>query len=86
MWIIELSFTPAAERLAARPAHRVLLTQLHEQGVVKTAGPFADDSGALIVLDAPDRETVDDVIAADPYFRTEGVTIAAVREWSPILT
>lgn len=86
MWMIELSFAPAGERLAARPAHRVRLTELHGKGVVKAAGPFADDSGALILLDVPDRAAVDDVIGADPYFRTEGVTIAAIREWSPILT
>ncbi|GIE89561.1 YciI family protein [Actinoplanes regularis] len=47
MWIVELTFTEDPERLAARPAHRELLTALHEAGTVRMAGPLADDSGVL---------------------------------------
>ncbi|MER7455713.1 YciI family protein [Micromonospora sp. NPDC126480] len=86
MWIVELTFTDAPERLAARPAHRRNLTALRERGVVRMAGPLAGDSGAVIVLDAPDRATVDAVLAGDPYFTTPGVRVASVREWAPFLT
>jgi uncharacterized protein YciI len=86
MWIVELSFTDAPERLAARPAHRERLTALHAAGTVRMAGPFADDSGALIVVDVPDRTALDAVLAADPYFSTEGVAVTGVREWRPFLT
>jgi uncharacterized protein len=91
MWIIELSFSTAdaataGERLAARPAHRARLTELHGRGVVRAAGPFADNSGALIVLDVPDRAAAEAIVEADPYFRTPGVTVTALREWSPFLT
>ncbi|SEM56634.1 YciI family protein [Streptacidiphilus jiangxiensis] len=85
MWIIELAFGESAERLAARPAHRDKLTALHAQGQVLLAGPLADDSGAVIVLDVPDREAVDRILTADPYFATTGVTVVAVREWKPFL-
>ena len=86
MWIVELSFTDAPERLAARPAHRATLTDLHGAGTLRMAGPLADDSGAVILLDVPDRAAVDAVLAADPYYNTPGVTVAQVREWSPFLT
>ena len=83
MWIVELAFTEEPARLAARPAHRELLTALHEAGTVRLAGPLADDSGAVIVLDTPDPRPV---LAADPYFTTPGVTVVSVREWTPFLT
>jgi uncharacterized protein YciI len=86
VWLIELSFTAEPERLAARPAHRHRLTDLHREGVVRMAGPFADDSGAVIVIDAPDRAEVDRILAADPYFTTTGVTVLHVRDWQPFLT
>jgi uncharacterized protein YciI len=86
MWIVELSFTDEPERLAARPAHRDRLADLHRSGALRMAGPLADDSGAVIVLDVPDRSAVDAVLAADPYFTTRGVTIALIRQWIPFLT
>ena len=86
MWIVELSLAPTEERLAARPAHRQLLTGLHERGVVPMAGPFADDSGAVIVFDVRDEAAVADLLESDPYFATPGVTVASVREWRPFVT
>lgn len=86
MWIVELAFTEAPERLAARPAHRALLTALHANGVVRMSGPLADDSGAVLVFDVPDRSELDRVLAADPYFTTPGVEVTRVREWAPFLT
>jgi uncharacterized protein YciI len=85
MWIVELTFRDRPERRAARPAHRDLLTALHSAGTVRMAGPFADDSGAMIIIDAPDRQDVDALIAADPYFSTPGVTVARIRSWTPFL-
>ena len=85
MWMIELRFAPTSERLAARPAHRSHLTTLHSEGVVRMAGPFADDAGAMIIMDAPDRASIDAILAADPYFATAGVGVVRIREWNPFL-
>jgi uncharacterized protein YciI len=86
MWIVELAFTDAPERLAARPAHRELLTARHAEGTVRMCGPLADDSGAVLIFDVPDRGALDDLLAADPYFSTPGVEVVRVREWAPFLT
>jgi len=86
MWIVELSFSGAPERVAARPAHRERLTELHRAGEVRMAGPWADDAGALIVFDVPDKATLDTLLAADPYFTTSGVEVTAKREWRPFLS
>nr|WP_296064946.1 YciI family protein [uncultured Actinoplanes sp.] len=85
MWIIELGFLPTPQRLAARPAHRSRLTTLHADGIVRMAGPLANDGGAVIVVDVPGRTEVDALIAADPYFGTAGVEVARVRQWHPFL-
>ncbi len=84
MICIELSFTDDLARLDARPAHRRRLEQLHTEGVLVAAGPWDDDTGALLVLDIEDSE-VDAIIAADPYFATPGVKVESVRTWRPVV-
>ncbi|MBF9135438.1 hypothetical protein I0C86_42050 [Plantactinospora sp. S1510] len=84
MIVVELSFTDDPARLAARPAHRELLTRLHAEGRIVAAGPWRDDSGALLLFDA-DEPAVREILATDPYYRTPGVTVAGVRQWQPIV-
>ena len=84
MLVVELAFTPAPERLAARPAHRAALARLRTEGKLLAAGPWADDAGALLVF-ALERAELDQVMDEDPYFRrTPGVEVRSVREWAPI--
>jgi uncharacterized protein YciI len=85
MFVVELAFDDSSDRLAARPAHRQRLQALHDDGVVVMAGPFADESGALLVFDVSDAEELTRLIDADPYFRTAGVTVVRRQEWSPFL-
>ncbi|MEU7850480.1 YciI family protein [Micromonospora parva] len=85
MFVLELSFGDQPDRLAARPAHRERLQALHRAGTVVMAGPFPDDSGALLIFDVPDAEAFAAIVAEDPYYRTPGVTIVSQREWSPII-
>ena len=90
MWIIELRFSAAdathtAARLAARPAHRDRLAGHHAAGRLLAAGPFADDSGALLVFDVADRAELDRVLDADPYYGLPGVEVTSIREWRPVV-
>lgn len=85
MLVVELAFTPAPERLTARPAHRETLTRLHGEGKLVAAGPWADDRGALLVF-AVDRPELEEILKGDPYYRgTPGVEVRAIREWSPVV-
>ena len=84
MIAIELAFTDDPRRLEARPAHRQLLTELHAAGRLVMAGPWADDSGALLILDT-DEEGAEEILAADPYYQAPGVTVVAVRAWRPVV-
>ncbi|WP_433129794.1 YciI family protein [Micromonospora sp. CA-240977] len=85
MFILELSFGDEPDRLAARPAHRERLQALRQEGRLAMAGPFADDSGALLIFDVPDAGAFAAIVAEGPYYRTPGVTIVRQREWSPIV-
>ncbi|TRO55981.1 MULTISPECIES: YciI family protein [unclassified Streptomyces] len=84
MMILELAFTASPERLAARPAHRSFLARLHEEGRLLAAGPWADDSGALLVFDV-ERVELGRLLDADPYYRTQGVEVVGIREWAPVV-
>ena len=83
MYVIELAFVDDPRRLEARPAHRERLARLHAEGRLVLSGPWVDDSGALLIVDT-DRNGVDEIIAADEYYRTPGVTIVSGREWNPL--
>lgn len=69
-----------AKRMEVRPRHLERLKALNEQGRVILAGPCpknADDTaqgfyGSLLVLDFPDRATLDAWLAEEPYL-LEGV-------------
>ena len=81
---IELSFTDDPARLAARPAHRQQLQELHARGVLLAAGPWDDDSGAILLLET-DQAGARAVLEADPYFTTAGVKVMSIRDWRPVV-
>jgi len=84
MVCIELAFGNDPRRLQARTAHRQRLAELHQRGVVAAAGPWRDDSGALLFfrLDEPGARAE---IEADPYYTAPGVRIVSIRMWAPVV-
>jgi uncharacterized protein len=84
MFVLELSFDDDSRRLAARPAHRQRLADLYAEGRLLAAGPWEDDSGAMLVFRA-DREGVQEIMSADPYYSTPGVTVVSLRRWQPVV-
>jgi uncharacterized protein YciI len=83
MIVVELDFSSDPRRLEARPAHRVRLERLHSEGKLVMAGPWDDDSGALLVFDVNPAD-LDELLAADPYFTTPGVLVLSRRMWDPL--
>jgi uncharacterized protein len=85
MIALHLAFTPDSEaRLALRPAHREKLAALLDRGKLLAAGPFGDESGALLLFSA-DRPEVEAALADDPYYSVPGVTVVSLADWSPVL-
>lgn len=83
MYAVQLAFSEDPARLELRPAHRERLADLAGHGRLLAAGPWSDDSGALLVFIGT-REDVDAILAADPYYSTPGVTVTSVEEWNPV--
>ncbi len=84
MIVLELKFEATVERLDARPAHRDVLERLKGAGTLVAAGPWSDDSGALLVFDT-DEAMLSTIIDEDAYYSVHGVSIVSIREWSPIV-
>jgi len=85
MIAVQVAFAPEAEaRLAHRPQHRERLAALLAEGTLIAAGPYADESDALLLFDA-DRAAVEAAIADDPYYRADGVTVVSIADWSPVI-
>jgi uncharacterized protein YciI len=83
MYAVQLTFTDDPARLELRPAHRERLAAHAAAGRLLAAGPWSDDSGALLVFLVQGRDELDALMADDPYYTAPGVT-AAVHEWNPV--
>lgn len=84
-YVMHLAFGDDPRRLAARPAHRDHLRRLKEDGRLVTAGPWADDSGALHVYEVADEAELRAILREDPYTAVDGYEIVLLKEWTPIL-
>jgi uncharacterized protein YciI len=84
MYAVQLAFSENPDRLEHRPAHRERLAALAVEGKVLAAGPWTDESGALLVFSVDTRAELDAILAADAYYTAPGVTVASVQEWKPV--
>ncbi len=80
-----VTFGDAEKRLEARPRHRAYLQQLLAEGRLHESGPWADDSGALIIYEAADQTEAQSLLDADPYTAVDGIiTDVRLLEWNRI--
>jgi uncharacterized protein YciI len=84
MYAVQLAFSDDPARLEGRPAHREKLAAHVAAGRLLAAGPFSDESGALLVFLVDDRAAIDEILADDPYYSGPGVTVAGVHESNPV--
>jgi uncharacterized protein len=68
-----------------RPEHRRYLASLRERGQLVAAGPFTDDSGALIVYEAASREEAERLLQGDPFFHNAVFLTYQLRPWDPVI-
>jgi len=84
LFALQLTFTDNERRMQVRPAHREYLTTLRAAGKLLSAGPFADQSGALLIYDVADETEMREIIANDPYTSADVYEIASLQEWQPL--
>ncbi len=87
LYALYIRFTDDTDkRLATRPVHREWLRSMYDAGKVVEAGPFTDDSGAIIVYDVADKEAAEAQFAQDPYSLTGGIVESVTfHEWNRVL-
>ena len=82
-----LEYGPDAERRQqVRPSHREYQRNLLATGKLHEAGPFADDSGALIVYNAADLSEVQEIMSNDPFAQQGIIVGATVEEWNVVMS
>jgi len=84
MYAVQLAFSDDPARLEHRPAHRERLAALVGEGRLLAAGPWSDETGALLVFLVDDRDELDAIMSADDYYTAPGVTVTGVHEWHPV--
>ena len=85
MYALLLHYDPNDDaRLALRARHREQMAELNAAGTVLASGPWADDSGALVVLLVDSVAEVEAIGAADPYMTASGVT-HEIHEWNTVV-
>ncbi|MFC0622763.1 YciI family protein [Kribbella deserti] len=81
---VQLRFTDNERRMAARPAHREYLGELREAGKLVAAGPFVDQTGAMLFYDVADEAELRDILAKDPYTPANCYEVVLLTEWQPL--
>jgi hypothetical protein len=62
-------------------AHAAFMDDLVDDGFVLLGGPLDGDVRVILVVDAPSRESVEETLAADPWWESH-LHLEAVEPWT----
>lgn len=62
--------------------HAAFVDRLVERGQMVMGGPFADDSGSLVLLEHVDAAEARELVAGDPFLVNGVFVLDDVREWN----
>jgi len=65
--------------------HARFMDALFDAGYVILAGPFADDSGSMVILSAESVEAARAIFRDDPWAHQDILLIDEVKEWTIFL-
>ena len=75
-----IEYGPDKDALRAyHPTHRAYLRTFLASDQLRAAGPFADDAGALWVLDADTAEAANQIVMGDPFVAAGVITSWSIR-------
>ncbi len=81
-----IEYGPDLSKIAEiRPLHREYLGELLKNGKLAISGPFADDSGGLIVYEVDSKEEVESILAADPFSKAGVFHTWTIRPWKVVM-
>ena len=70
------------EEQAGWDVHAAFVDELVARGTMVMGGPFADCSGAMILLENIDEDDVREVLARDPFIANGVFVLDDVRAWN----
>jgi uncharacterized protein len=80
-FLLEYRYVDQDARMAAREEHLAYMRRLNAEGSVVLAGPFTDDTGAVVVYAVPDLAAAQELVDGDPYTAAGATTGHSLREW-----
>ncbi len=81
-----IEYTQDKDKIAEiRPTHREYLTSLLEKDKLVACGPFTDDSGALIIYEAPTAEEAEALVQNDPFNKNGVFVKYELRPWKAVM-
>ncbi|MGJ9403817.1 YciI family protein [Arthrobacter sp. KK5.5] len=84
--VVHWSFTHDTAALdAAHPEHVTYLKDLLVQGKLVEAGPYEDQSGALLIFRVDSTDDLTELLARDPYTKAGVIGATQVYDWRPVL-
>jgi uncharacterized protein len=84
-YAVTITYGDTALRDKIRPIHREYLTSLFERNVLICAGPFTDDSGAMLVYEAESDTALEAILSKDPYWVNTGcLSSVSIKEWNRV--
>ncbi|WP_263385604.1 YciI family protein [Granulicella arctica] len=70
---------------ATLPAHLVYRQSFLENGLLRAAGPFDDESGALWILEVETIEEAEKIVKGDPFVAADVSVSWKLRALSPVV-
>jgi uncharacterized protein YciI len=61
--------------------HAVFIDRLVAAGFILMGGPFVDEGGALLIVNAEDEKEVREKLKNDPWFEKGVLKLEAVKRW-----
>lgn len=82
-FVVEYTYSPetSSGRDNHRTDHRAWLRELERRKILRSSSPLADHSGATMIVEGADKESVTRMFAHDPFVLAHLVDRIQVEEW-----
>ncbi|MGV8871115.1 MAG: YciI family protein [Rhodococcus sp. (in: high G+C Gram-positive bacteria)] len=83
MFRVEYAYSPetSSGRDDHRTDHRAWLRELERRKILRSSGPWADHSGATMIVESADKESVQRMFAHDPFALAHLIDSVRIDEW-----
>jgi len=61
--------------------HAAFIDQLVAEGFVLMGGPFVDDGGAMLIVNAAEEKAVREKLANDPWMKHGVLKLESIKRW-----